>query len=114
MSPRDWRSRVEDILDAIAETETFVRGLSYEQLRNDPKTLKAVMANLVVIGEAATHIPDDVMSAHPGVPWSDMKAMRNHVVHVYFNIDPKIVWDTVKQDFPGVVEPLKALLRKTT
>ncbi len=112
MSPRDWPNRVEDILDAITETEMFVRGLSFEQLRSDPKTLKAIMANLVVIGEAAAHIPEDVSSAHPEIPWPDMKAMRNHVVHVYFNIDPKIIWDTVRHDLPALVDPLKNLLNK--
>ena len=113
MSPREWPNRVEDILDAIAETETFVRDLNFEQLRSDPKTLKAVMANLVVIGEAAAHIPEDVSFAQPEIPWADMKAMRNHVVHVYFNIDPEIIWDTVKKDLPALVAPLKALLNKT-
>jgi uncharacterized protein with HEPN domain len=113
MSPRDWPNRIEDILDAIAETESFVQGLNYEQLCGDPKTLKAVMANLVVIGEAAAHVPEEVSAAHPEVPWSDMKAMRNHVVHVYFSIDPQVIWDTVKQDLPALVAPLKALLSKS-
>lgn len=60
MSPRKWPRRVEDILDAIEEIQSFVQGMSYEQFQSDPKTLKAVAADLIVIGEAAGHIPPEV------------------------------------------------------
>jgi uncharacterized protein with HEPN domain len=39
-----------------------------------------------------------------------MRAMRNRVVHVYFDIDPGILWDTIKSDLPKLVGPLKRLL----
>ena len=45
----------------------------------------------MIIGEAANHIPDDVQDAHPDVPWLVMRAMRNRVVHVYFDVDPGIL-----------------------
>ena len=110
MSPRKWPRRIEDILDAVAEIKIFVRGQSREEFCRDAKTVKAVMADLAVIGEAAGHIPDDVISSHPEVPWALMKAMRNRIVHVYFDVDPKIVWDTLQQDLPVLVEALRRLL----
>ena len=54
MSPRDWRDRIRDILDAIAEIESFTRGMDYVRFSVDTKTLKAVELNLIVIGEAAS------------------------------------------------------------
>lgn len=39
-----------------------------------------------------------------------MRAMRNRIVHVYFDIDPAIVWDTVQKDLPQLIAPLRALL----
>ena len=54
MSPRDWRDRIRDILDAIAEIESSTRGMDYVRVRVDTKTLKAVEMNLIVIGEAAS------------------------------------------------------------
>lgn len=110
MSPRKWPRRIEDILDAVAEIRVFVQGLSREEFCLDAKTVKAVMADLAVVGEAAGHIPDDVISAHPEVPWALMKAMRNRIVHVYFDVDPNIVWDTLQQDLPVLVEALRKLL----
>ena len=110
MSSRDWRHRIEDILDAITEIQTFASGTTLEQFRADAKTLKAVAADLLIIGEAANHVPEDVQEAHPEVPWSVMRAMRNRIVHAYFDIDPDILWDTVQHDLPKLIEPLKRLL----
>ena len=60
MSPRNWRDRIRDILDAIAEIESFTRGMDYGSFSVDTKTLKAVELNLIVIGEAAGQIPSEV------------------------------------------------------
>ena len=95
MSSRKWQRRIEDILDAIAELQSFSAGMTVEQFKTDAKTLKAVAADLIIIGEAANHIPDDVQDAHEDVPWVVMRAMRNRVVHVYFDVNPDILWDTV-------------------
>jgi uncharacterized protein with HEPN domain len=107
MSTRRWSERVEDILDAIDEVETFVSGMELETFRADFKTVRAVELNLIIIGEAASRIPDDIQTAYPDIPWSFMKAMRNRLVHAYFNVDRRILWDTVQDDLP----PLKAALQ---
>lgn len=106
MSIRGWVERVEDILDAIEEIETFTAGMDLAAFRLDAKTVRAIELNLIVIGEAASHIPDDIHAAHPDIPWSFMKAMRNRLVHAYFNVDPQILWDTVQNDVP----PLRTIL----
>ncbi|MBV6410601.1 MAG: DUF86 domain-containing protein [Burkholderiales bacterium] len=111
MSPRKWQNRIQDILDAIAEIQSFVEGYTYERFRGDARTIKAVGANLMIIGEAAAHIPEEVQSAAPAVPWHLMRAMRNRVVHVYFDIDPAILWDIVQRDLPALTEPLRELAK---
>jgi uncharacterized protein with HEPN domain len=57
VSARTGRERIEDILAAIAEIASFVAGMSRDQFLADPKTLKAVVADLTVIGEAAFTFP---------------------------------------------------------
>lgn len=111
MSPRKWQNRIQDILDAIAEIQSFVEGYTYERFRSDAKSIKAVGANLMIIGEAAAHIPEEVQSAAPAVPWHLMRAMRNRVVHVYFDIDPAILWDIILQDLPDLTTPLRELIK---
>ena len=66
MLPRAWSERLRDILDAIAEIKTFTQGMDFDAFRNDPKTLRAVELDFIIIGEAAHHIPETVQAAHPG------------------------------------------------
>lgn len=73
MFARRWMERVRDILSAIAEIGDFTRGMSHEQFRLDPKTIRAVELNFIIIGEAANHVPDDVQARHPDVPWRLIK-----------------------------------------
>lgn len=84
MSPRSWQERAQDILDAIVEIRAFAGDMDVAALAIDAKTLKAIQLNFIVIGEAANHIPDDVQTRHPQVPWHLVRGMRNRLVHAYF------------------------------
>jgi len=112
MPPRDWRLRVTDILEAIATIQEFTAGMDYTSFVCDRKTVDAVLHNISVIGEAAGHVPENVVSAHPEIPWGDMRDMRNVIVHAYFRIDNEILWDTVQLNLPPLEEPLKRLLQE--
>lgn len=70
---------------------------------------KPVVANLTIIGEAARHVPDDLVAASPDVPWPLMRGMRNRIVHDYFHVDAQIVWETTQNDLAPLREPLKRL-----
>jgi len=108
--PREWRVRIEDILDAIARIQRYTADLELASFVADEKTLDAVSFCFGIIGEAARHVPDDVVSAHPELPWPDMRAMRNVVVHEYFGVTHETLWKTAREDLPGLVEPLRRLL----
>jgi uncharacterized protein with HEPN domain len=72
MPRRDWELRIKDIPDAVRAVQTYTEGMKYEAFVNDRKTVDAVIRNLIVIGEAASHLPDDYARAHPDIPWRDM------------------------------------------
>jgi uncharacterized protein with HEPN domain len=110
MSPRDWRDRIRDILDAIAEIQKFTHGMDYETFCTDDKSIRAVEMNFIIIGEAANPIPEEVEEKYPAIPWSLMRAMRNRIVHGYFEVDEKLMWDTVQTDLPPLIDQLKNLL----
>ena len=76
----------------------------------DAKTLKAVLANVAIIGEAATHLPEEITSRYPDVPWRAMRAMRNFVIHAYFSVEPAIVWETVRNNLPDLATRLRDIL----
>ena len=83
MSPRSWHERIRDILDAVAEIKTFTHGVACDALRYDAKTMRAVELDFIIIGEAASHIPEAVRRAHPEVPWHLMQAMRNRLLLIW-------------------------------
>ena len=69
--------------------------------------IDAVIRNLEIIGEAATHIPDDVQSQYPMVPWRSIKGMRNLLIHEYWSSDLLIIWKTIQESIPQLLEALK-------
>lgn len=111
MPSREWTFRIRDILNAIASVQQYVDGMKFSDFIADRKTVDAVIRNLIVIGEAATHIPDKVCADNNVIPWRDMRAMRNFVVHEYFGVSDRILWDTVMNDLPLVIAPLESLLK---
>lgn len=107
---RDWRFRVRDILAALAAIARYTDGMSYEDFLADDRTRDAVIRNLTTMGESVRWIPGQVLDAHPEVPWQDMRAVRNVVVHEYFGVDPAILWETVRGDLPPLVPLLEGVL----
>ena len=110
MSPRDWRDRIRDILEAIAEIQKFTSGMDYESFKEDDKSIRAVEMNFIIIGEAANQIPEAIEEKYTAIPWSLMRAMRNRIVHVYFKVDEKLMWDTIHNDLPPLIPELEKLL----
>ena len=110
MPPREWRLRIEDILDAAARAQRYVGEMDLETFVADDRTLDAVSRCFGIIGEAVRHLPQDVIDAHPELPWSEMRAMRNVVVHEYFGVTSETLWKTAREDLPAIIEPLRALL----
>ena len=106
MSARVWQDCLRDILDAIAEIQKFTYGMEYASFREDDKSIRAVEMNFIIIGEAASQIPDEVEEQYPEILWPLMRAMRNRIVH-FFKIDEKWMWNTIQQDLPPLVPLLK-------
>jgi len=90
----------------------YTRNLDFEQFRFDIKTFDAVVRNFEIIGEAASHVPEEIVADHPEIPWQDMRDMRNALAHEYFGINENIVWDTIQNDLLPLVTQLKSLLER--
>ena len=110
MPHRRWRQRIEDILEAAARIAQATAGRDEAAFCADRMAVDAVCMNLIVIGEASRHVPDDIAQAHPALPWAEMRDMRNLIAHEYFGISPQIVWRTAVVHVPGIVPLLKLLL----
>ena len=86
---------------------------SVASLERDYKTQAAVIRCIEIIGEAASKIQQqspEFVKAHPEIPWRLIRAMRNKVIHDYFDVELGVVWSTVKDDLPGLKEQITDLL----
>jgi len=110
--PRDYRVYLDDILDAVAKIRDYTSGMNLEGLKNDPRTLDAVVRNLEVIGEAAKKIPDDVRRRYPVIEWKKIAGLRDILIHEYFGIDVNIIWDIVRTKLPPLDEQIKKVLEE--
>lgn len=59
MSPRHWKTRIEDI-ESIHNIQGYVKGMSFKEFAQDAKTVRAVAYEIVTLGEAARHIPPEL------------------------------------------------------
>ena len=108
--PSVWSQSVEDILPGIEKIQTYTRDLDEPKFLLDGKTQDAVVHNLAVIGEAAGKLPEFIKQKSPEIEWIKITALRNILVHEYFGIDQKIVWDAVQHKLPDLASACRRLL----
>jgi uncharacterized protein with HEPN domain len=70
----------------------------------------AVLHELTVIGEAAARLPSELRDRHSEIPWADIVAFRNLVVHEYFGLSWPIVWITATADVPSLHRKIVAIV----
>lgn len=109
---RDWLLYLDDIVQSAEKICRYLRGLSFEQFRENDALLDAVLFNLGVIGEAAKKLPDTAKAAMPEIEWSDAAKFRDIIAHHYFALDDQIVWDVAVNRIPEILEVAQALLNK--
>ena len=98
--PREFLDYLGDIKDAVAKAQKFLAGMTYEQFAADEKTAFAVVRCLEILGEAARKIPESIRTRYPQVPWREMTGMRDILIHDYFGVNLRVVWNTVQNDLP--------------
>lgn len=109
---RNYKIYLKDILEAMESIERFVKEMSFEEFRKDDKTASAVIRKFEIIGEATKKIPEEIRRKYPQIPWKEMAGMRDRLIHFYFGVDYKLVWETIKKRIPEVKPMIKEILKK--
>lgn len=79
----------------------------------DTKTQDAVVRNLEIIGEAVKNVSAAFKASHLAIPWKQIAGMRDRMIHEYFGVNLKIVWDRVEQDIPDLKTKIEAILKQS-
>lgn len=109
VSQREWLFYLNDMIDFGGKVLTYTNGLNQAGFVAHGLIYDATLRNLELIGEAATHVPDEVRIAHPEIPWRMIIATRNRLIHGYLGIDNDTLWSIIKDEVPDLLPLLKAL-----
>ena len=96
---RDFRDYLSDILKSIENIEAFTNGMSYDEFVRDEKTVWAVIRGIEIIGEAVSKLPDEMKEKHEHIPWREIRAMRNKLIHEYFGVNVRVLWVLFRKTF---------------
>lgn len=110
MKKYDDKARLGHIYDAIIKIEKYISGVEKTVFLQNDILQDAVMRQVEIIGEASSRISDEMQEKHPNLPWFEMRAIRNKIVHDYLEINTDIIWDTVQSDLPPLKNQIKNIL----
>lgn len=101
---RNNQTYLKHIFDAVETIEEYIKGVSFLEFEKNKMMVDAVIRQLAVIGEASNNLSDEFKEKHADFFWRQMRDMRNFLVHDYFGVSIKVVWDTCKNDLPELKE----------
>ena len=109
---RDYKLFLQDIIDAMESIELFLGNMTLNELSNDDKSSSAIIRKFEIVGEATKNLPENLKEEHPEIPWKSMAGMRDRLIHAYFGIDYKLVWEAIKIEIPHLKPQLKEILKE--
>ena len=98
-----------DILVSARRINSYVAGKSQDDWLADPICQDAVVRRFEIIGEATRRISDETKELL-SLPWQEMNAMRNILIHQYDGVDLFEVWDTIQTDIPHLIDQLEKII----
>ncbi len=98
------------MLEAIEKIERYLAGTDYETFSRNDMMIDGVVRELEIIGEAARNLSAAFVEEHAEIPWRRMMAMRNILIHQYFGVNLKVVWDTCHSNLPQLKSFVQNLL----
>ena len=110
MSKRDPNVLVRQMLDHAEEVLSLMRGKTRCDLDTDRLLSLGVVRLMEVIGEAASRVPDTFRSQHLQIPWEQIVALRNRLIHGYDEIDFDVLWEILRGDLPDLVSSLRRIV----
>jgi uncharacterized protein with HEPN domain len=110
---RAWRFLLDDMRQCVANALAYTQGMDQAAFEGNRMVYDATVRNIELIGEAARGVPTDVQARAPDVPWRQLVATRNRLIHGYAGIDNDTLWSILRDDLPRLSKSLEALIRVT-
>lgn len=106
---RDWRLYVDDMISFAEKVLAYTEGMDQPRFESSNLNYDATLRNLELIGEAATRIPFSIREAAAHIPWRQIIATRNRLIHGYLGIDNDTLWSIIQDEIPSLLDELRIL-----
>jgi uncharacterized protein with HEPN domain len=108
--PRRDDAVLAELLEAAGKIERFIANSDRANFDANEMLQGAVLYWLAVVGEACNRLTADFRKRHPEVPWREVTAMRNILIHQYGSVDLNIVWDAATFNAPQLAVQVERIL----
>jgi uncharacterized protein with HEPN domain len=108
---RSDRERLLDVIEAIERIEKYSQK-SKTEFDNNELVQNWIIHHLLIVGEAAAQVSEEIQEKYFEIPWSKIIGMRNILVHGYFEIDNEVVWSVVENDLPELKKNIQKILKE--
>ena len=92
--------RVLHIHDAIERIQKATKNVTYLDISHNDVLLRAIVYDVMVIGEASKNVSEDLKTNYSDIPWKNISGTRDKLVHDYFDIDVDIIWNIINYELP--------------
>lgn len=106
------KARLQHISEAIKEIEKYIENSSYEDFQSNSMMQFATVKQLEIIGEASNQLTEHFRKLYKEIEWREIIGLRNMLIHEYFGIDTKIVWDILQIDLPKLKIQIEKILKQ--
>lgn len=108
---RNYKVYFEDIRNAILNIEDYTENLGFAEFRQNKLVRDAVIRNLEIIGEAAKNISKEIKGKHSEIEWREIAGLRDILIHRYFEVNTRILWDIIKNKLPDLKKKVSKILK---
>ena len=108
--PRQPLIFLEHILESIELIEEYIENIDKDSFIKSKNIQDSVIRRLEIIGEAAKNLPFDFREKYNSIEWNKIAGMRDVLIHHYFGVDLKLIWNLIKKDIPKLKQEIQSIL----
>jgi len=100
-----------DMLQSAEFAVNYLQNVEYQDFAGNKLLQDAVLRRIEIVGEASHRITAQTKVKYNKFAWKEMRNVRNYILHIYSELNPEEIWNTVKNEFPELIKQLKEIIK---